>query len=263
MSGIGAARLSSSPSQTSGSVMLSGRSCVSKSMPRESDERPGQNERGARVPHEPELPRHQRGKDRRAQFDDRIARRNLLTALRALAPQQQVAHDRNVLPRRDHRAALRTARARDKQVVRRGWGLGAGGWRPRMLKVGLQPDVLLLSAVRCPLFTQDLLGLRTPFAIEHDRHAMDHDVEKAADQQTEYEDQPDPDDRVGAQRKYQQFESPMHHFFSPVRSAGADDITQENAAQCAASPSHALVFSGQRPEPSGQQPFPFRSPRRA
>ena len=94
-------------------------------------------------------------------------------------------------------------------------------------EVGLQPDMRVRA-----VSAQDLLRLRAPLALQHDRHAMDHDVEEAADQQAEDEDQADPDDRVRAHRRYNNSNACCMHCSRRTVSRG--DITQENAAQCAA-----------------------------
>ena len=62
--------------------------------PGQRDQRPGQEQRRGRVPHEAELPRDQRRQNRGREFDERIARGNLRAAVRALAVEQQVADDR-------------------------------------------------------------------------------------------------------------------------------------------------------------------------
>src|SRR5688572_33165575 len=111
-----------------------------------------------------ELPCDERRENGSDQLDDGVAGGNRRATVRALATQQQITDDGNVLRRGDHRATFWARGARDNEVV-------ALSLRRRCR-----------CECRLSVATQDLLGLRFPFALEHDRYALDDDIEKAVDE---------------------------------------------------------------------------------
>ena len=102
-------------------------------------------------------------------LDDRVARRDLRLAVGALAAQQQVADDRDVLVGVDRRAAVRAGGAGHDEVVTLG-GAARCGRGCRRRGIG-----------------QHFLRLGPPLPIEHDRQPVDDHVQEAADQQRQQE----------------------------------------------------------------------------
>ena len=145
-----------SPAHSSGSVMPSGRSCVSKSIivSASSDHRSTQAAMPCGV--DAEVPDGAGGEQPAQDLDHRVARRNRRLAARALAAEREPRDDRDVLQCGDRRAARRARRARDDQVVGR---------------------------ARSGRLAAQLGALRLPAALEHLRQPVDHDVQEAADAQ--------------------------------------------------------------------------------
>jgi hypothetical protein len=140
-------RATSSPAHSSGSVIESGSSWVSKSMKLAlSARQAGCSERGQAVAVlRSKTPR------RRQQLDDGVARADTCLACGAAAPQREIAEDRNVLERRDGVPAGRAVRARPHEVEHRRLG---------------------------QFFATHLGTLRLPIALHHLRQALDHDVQE-------------------------------------------------------------------------------------
>lgn len=81
-----------------------------------------------------------------------------MTAAGAATTQRQPADNRNILPRSDRAAAITAARGRSEQIE---------------FRLFFNFKIKLLPRRRRPCF------------IKHDRQAVDNDIEKTADQQTE------------------------------------------------------------------------------
>ena len=134
---------------------MSGSSWRSTSMPGERDEirREDEGEQGGQP--EAELPGDGRERDAGRELDERIADRNRRAAGGAAAAQCEPAQDRNVVDAADLRLAGRAARARHDEVV----GRAFGGCRASL----------------------ELGRLRAPLPLQHERQAVDDDVQEAAD----------------------------------------------------------------------------------
>ncbi|MNF98296.1 hypothetical protein D3C84_811510 [compost metagenome] len=120
---------------------------------------PAQQQHGAGLPGEAEMPGHITGKHPAGQLHQRIALADRRLAARAASAQQQPADDRDVLPSTDLVSAVRAAGVRQQQVEALGW----------------------LLAVQF----QHLTRLGLPVALHHDRQAVDDHVDEAADQQAQ------------------------------------------------------------------------------
>ena len=128
------------------------------------DQRPGDEKRAGASQSKAEMPCHPARQARRGQFDERVARGNLRGAIGAAPAQEEPAQHRHILPGCDRRLAAGTGGAGHDQVVA---GIGS---RRRTLKGA-----------------QELRRLQAPVAVEHDRQAVNDDVEKAAHEQTDHE----------------------------------------------------------------------------
>src|SRR6185312_4148732 len=113
---------------------------------RERHQEPGEDQPGGRRPAEAELPRHGRAEDPGQGLDDGIPDADVSAAIGAAATQKDVAHDRDVLQRRDGCLAGGAGGAGDHEVEalleRRGRRKGGGEIRLVELRALLAPLAL-------------------------------------------------------------------------------------------------------------------------
>ena len=122
---------------------------------RERDQVGRENESEKRRQAKAEMPGDRREREGGRELDQRIADRDRRTAGGAAAAQDEPAQDRDVVDAEDLRLAGGAARAGHDEVV----GFTLGRWRP-------------------PL---DVGRLRAPLPLQHERQAVDDDVQEAAD----------------------------------------------------------------------------------
>ena len=136
---------------------------------RERDQQPRERQRRQRRHTEAEAPGDEAREQAGGELHERIPRADRCLAVGALAAQRQPAHHRNVLQGGDRRLAFRARRAwRDDVVCRLRGDFAAGEQR----------------------------AFGAQFVVHHDGHAMDHDIEEAADQQAQHHAQRDEQRRM-------------------------------------------------------------------
>src|SRR5690554_3680195 len=124
------------------------------------DQGPGQQQQRTCFPAEAKLPSHHTTQNRSQQFNQRITDADPLPAVATTAPQQGIADQRQILPGLDLSVTVRAMGVGQNQVI----GGSIRLYRARM---------------------QYFLSLPFPVPFHHARQAVNHHVEKTADDQTQ------------------------------------------------------------------------------
>ena len=139
---------------------------------RQGDQEPGDHHGAGGGPARPELPGHGGAQAGAQQFYQRIAQADARAAVCTAPAEQQPAQHRDVLPGLDRCTAARAGRARHDQVVGFVRGRCSGRRSRRRARQRRSGGRRIQFRALCP-----------PLPVQHDRQAMDDDIEKAADHQ--------------------------------------------------------------------------------